>query len=72
MTVSEPYRDHGSDRVRARILYPFAMVLLFVVGAFLVAAYLFEGREHEKNLTESAASVERLFRQGLENDSAMM
>ncbi|MBC8269249.1 MAG: histidine kinase [Rhodospirillaceae bacterium] len=70
--MQEQYHGHARDRVRARILYPFALVILFVVGAFLVAAYLFENREHEKNLTESAASVERLFRQGLENDSAMM
>jgi len=72
MTALESYGGEGGDRVRARILYPFALVILFVVGAFLVAAYLFEGREHEKNLTESAASVERLFRQGLKNDAAMM
>jgi len=72
MTALESYGGQGGDRVRARILYPFALVILFVVGAFLIAAYLFEGREHEKNLTESAASVERLFRQGLENDAAMM
>jgi hypothetical protein len=70
--MSEQYHGHAGDRVRARILYPFALVILFVVGAFLVAAYLFENREHERNLTESAAAVERLFRQGLENDSAMM
>ncbi len=72
MTVTEFIGGQSRDRVRARILYPFTLVILFVVGAFLVAAYLFEGREHEKNLAESAASVERLFRQGLENDAAMM
>lgn len=48
------------------------MVILFVVGAFMVAAYLFEDREHERALTESAVAVERLFLQGLENDAAMM
>ncbi len=72
MTVSEAYRGQGGGRVRARILYPFALVILFVIGAFLVAAYVFEDREFERNLMESAASVERLFQQGLENEAAMM
>lgn len=51
---------------------PFSLVILFVVGAFLVAAYLFEDREHEKNLSDNVAAVERLFLQGLKNDAAMM
>ena len=51
---------------------PFTFVILFVVVSFLVAAYLFEDREYERNLAESAASVERLFRQGLENEASMM
>ncbi|MEE8387406.1 MAG: ATP-binding protein [Acidiferrobacterales bacterium] len=72
MTVSEAYSGQGRGRVRARILYPFALVILFVIGAFLVAAYLFDGFEHERNLMERTASVERLFRQGLEKDATMM
>ncbi len=62
----------NGDRVRARILFPFAAVILFVVGAFLLTAYLFWGREHEKSLRESVAAVERLFLQGLESDAALM
>lgn len=64
--------NRGRDRVRARILFPFTFVILFVVGAFMVATYLFEDREHERVLTESAVAVERLFLQGLESDAAMM
>lgn len=70
--VPETSIGRGRDRVRARILFPFTLVILFVVGAFMVAAYWFEDRERERTLTESAVAVERLFRQGLENDAAMM
>ncbi|MBL6932718.1 MAG: hypothetical protein ISR45_07185, partial [Rhodospirillales bacterium] len=72
MSETELFRGHREDRVRARILLPFTFVILFVVVSFLVAAYLFEDREYERNLAESAASVERLFRQGLENEASMM
>lgn len=71
-TESEPHGWIKGDRVRVRILYPFTLVILFVVGAFLVAAYLLEEHDHQRNLEESAAAVERLFQQGLENDAAMM
>jgi signal transduction histidine kinase len=72
MSGAKLHEGHTGDRVRGRILYPFTLVILFVVGSFLIAAYLFVDREHTKNLTDSAASVERLFLQGLENDAAMM
>lgn len=72
MAVLEPHIGQRGDRVRARILIPFSFVILLVIGAFLVTAYLSEDREHEKSLTDSIAAVERLFQQGLEKDSAMM
>lgn len=72
MTAFMPTTGKSRDRVRARILLPFAFVILFVIGTFLMAAYMFEQREHERTLNERAVSVERLFRRGLENDAATM
>lgn len=72
MAVPEARKGQSGDRVRTRILIPFSFVILFVIGAFLVSAYLLERREHQNNLTESVAAVERLFRQGLEKDAGMM
>ncbi len=63
---------HKSDRVRARILLPFTLVILSVITAFVVAAYIHEDRDHERDLSETVAAVERLFRQGLEKDASMM
>jgi len=72
MAVSEPHEGYGRDRVRARILLPFALVILFVIAAFVVTAYYYEGRDHEQGMTEKVAAVDRLFRRGLEQDSALM
>lgn len=72
MTELGSYREKPEDRVRARILLPFALIILSVGSAFLMAAYMYEGHVHQKSLTESVAAVERLFLQGLENDASMM
>ena len=65
-------QGHKSDRVRARILLPFTFVILSVITAFVVAAFVHEDRDHERDLSERVAAVERLFRQGLEKDAFMM
>ena len=72
MEISTLRQGHKSDRVRARILLPFTLVILSVITAFVVTAYIYEGRDHEKDLSERVAAVERLFRQGLEKDASMM
>ena len=38
----------------------------------MITAYVHEGRDQEKDLSERVAAVERLFRQGLEKDASMM
>lgn len=70
--MSKTRERQRGDRVRTRILVPFTFVILSVIGAFLVTAYLYEEHEHEENLTESVAAVERLFRQTLDKDSNML
>ena len=64
-------RQQGSQ-VRARILIPFAILILTITGAFLIAAYLFEDREREESLTASVAAAESLYHQGIEKDSDIM
>jgi len=72
MKSSAVLKGYKRDRVRARILFPFTFVILSVIAAFVVTAYVHEDRDHERDLTERVAAVERLFLQGLESDSAMM
>lgn len=64
-------RQQGS-RVRARILFPFTIVILTIIGAFLIAAYLFEDRAREKSLAASIAAAESLYHRGVEKDSDIM
>ncbi|MEE9140766.1 MAG: PAS domain S-box protein, partial [Alphaproteobacteria bacterium] len=54
--------------VRARILVPFALLVLFLVGAFLATTYV--GRERE--LREKAQGVEHLFHQELDHVAGKM
>jgi len=65
---------HGlkNDRIRSRILLPFALVILSVIAAFVGAAYVHERLDREQGLSDRIAAVERLFRQGLEQDASMM
>ena len=66
------FRGRERDQIRARILFPFTLVILFVIAAFVIAAYIHEDLDHEQDLTSRVAAVERLFRQGLEMDSSLM
>lgn len=72
MEISALRQGHKTYRVRARILLPFTLVILSVITAFVVTAYIHEDRDHERDLRERVAAVERLFRQSLEKDASMM
>ena len=61
-----------TDKVKTRILLPFTVVILSVIGAFVLSTYMFQQNEHEKGLQEHVAAAERLFRYGVEKDTAMM
>lgn len=64
--------DKTTDRVKARILLPFTFVILLVIGAFVLAAYIFAEYELERSLQEQVTAAERLFRHEEEKDAAMM
>lgn len=72
MSNSAGFAGQAVSHVRAQILFPFALLILFVVGAFLFTAYLSESREYEEVLTASAIGVDRVFQQSMEHDTAMM
>ncbi len=60
------------SQVRTRILVPFAILILTIIGAFLISAYLFEDREREASLTEHVSAAQSLYHQGVEKDSDIM
>jgi len=59
-------------RVKAAFIGPFAIVLTFIMGVFLVTLYLIEVRILEGDLAERAEAVANLFAQKIERDSSMM
>lgn len=61
-----------NDRIRSRILLPFAFVILSVIAAFVVATYLYEQHQITQGIKDRVTKVERLFHQGLEQDSQLM
>lgn len=65
-------RHRKEDRVRARILLPFAVVVLSVIGAFILATYVYQDWEHARQLNENVAAAQHLFHQGVEKDVAML
>lgn len=60
------------DRVKAPILIPFTAVLLMMVGALLVTAYLYEEQARQHDLTSSVRAVERLFQLQIESQAAKL
>ncbi len=72
MASFETHNRTREHRVRARILYPFILVVLFVIASFVFATYVHEDRTHKKFLIENVTVVDRLFHQGLEKDAATM
>lgn len=65
-------RPRHGEGVRRRILFPFAMLLCFVIAAFVLSTYLVERREHQSEIATRVAAMERLFVRRVEGDSAMM
>lgn len=63
---------HGGAKVRLRILIPFTVLLVFVVGVFLVSTYIDEKHRNEIELLGHAQAVELLFRHEMESDSRTM
>jgi len=72
MAVAMLFKRLRNDRIRSRILLPFALLILSVIAAFVGAAYIHERLDREQNLTDQVIAVERLFRQGLEQDASLM
>jgi hypothetical protein len=52
---------HRRDRVKGPILIPFTAVLLVMVSALLLIAYLYEEQARQHDLASSVRAVERLF-----------
>jgi len=66
-------RDGQDDgHVKQRILVPFTLVLMFVIAAFLGAAYLFQNSSQQEALEQNASEVEQLLRLQTEKDAGMM
>jgi signal transduction histidine kinase len=59
-------------RVKAAFIGPFAIALVFILGAFAVTTYLIEIRVRDRDLAERAAAVARLFEQKLDKDTNLM
>jgi signal transduction histidine kinase len=59
-------------RVKAAFIWPFAIVLTFILGAFAATAYFVEDRVSDVDLAERSAAVARLFDQKLDKDTNLM
>jgi len=59
-------------RVKAAFIWPFAIVLTFILGAFAVTAYFMEVRVRDRDLAERATAVAKLFDQKLDKDANLM
>jgi signal transduction histidine kinase len=60
------------DRVKGPILIPFSAVLLVMVGALLLTAYLYEEQARQHDLASNVRAVERLFRLQIETQAAKL
>ncbi len=62
----------GIEWVRAPILVPFAVVLLFVVGGFVLTVVSYEERQSVVEMEESVRAVGKLFDQKLEYEGTIV
>jgi signal transduction histidine kinase len=58
--------------VKAAFIWPFAIVLTFILGAFAATAYFVEARVSDRDLAERSAAVAKLFEQKLDKDTNLM
>jgi signal transduction histidine kinase len=59
-------------RVKAAFIWPFAIVLTFILGAFAATAYFVEARVRDRDLAERVAAVEKLVDQKIGKDTNLM
>lgn len=59
-------------RVKAAFIWPFAIVLTFVLGAFVVTAYFLEVRVRDRALADRVTAVTKLVDQKLSKDTNLM
>ena len=59
-------------RVKAAFIWPFAIVLTFILGAFAATAYFVEVRVRDRDLAERVAAVAKLVDQKLGKDTNLM
>lgn len=59
-------------RVKATFIWPFAIVLTFILGAFVATAYFLEVRVRDRALADRVAAVAKLVDQKLSKDTNLM
>ncbi len=59
-------------RVKATFIWPFAVVLVFILGAFVATAYYLEVRVRDRALEVRVAAVSKLVEQKLDKDTNLM
>ena len=59
-------------RVKATFIWPFAIVLTFILAAFVATAYFLEVRVRDRALAERVAAVSKLVDQKLSKDANLM
>jgi signal transduction histidine kinase len=64
--------DTKPKRVKATFIWPFAIVLVFILGAFVVTAYYLEVQVRDRALSARVAAVEKLVAQKLSKDTNLM
>lgn len=65
-TISPP------RRVKAALMLPFALVLTFVLLAFMATAYFLQVQVRDRALSEQVVAVSRLMSQKLDKDANLM
>jgi len=65
-TISPP------RRVKASLMWPFALVLTFVLLAFVATAYFLQVQVRDRALSERVVAVSRLITQKLDKDTRLM
>jgi signal transduction histidine kinase len=66
VTISSP------RRVKATLMWPFAMVLTFILTAFVATAYFLQVQVRDRALSGRVAAVAKLVNQKLDKDTSLM